>query len=101
MKKLDYAMVFVSNMARSVEFYRDVLGLPLQFESAKWTEFATEGCTVALHLAEVATSDPSEGHKVAGRLYPGFQVDDRDAFHQQILSKGVTCLQPPKAEDFG
>ena len=41
--RVNYAIVFVSDMTRSVIFYRDVLGLPLRFESPGWTEFATEG----------------------------------------------------------
>ncbi len=43
--RLNYAIVFVSDMKRSVGFYRDVLGLPLKFESPGWTEFAIEGAT--------------------------------------------------------
>ena len=39
--RVNYAIVFVSDMNRSVSFYRDVLGLPLRFESPEWTEFAT------------------------------------------------------------
>lgn len=43
MRKLDYAIVFVSDMAREVAFYRNTLGLPLKFESPHWTEFANAG----------------------------------------------------------
>ena len=52
MVEFSYVIVFVSDMARSVAFYRDVLGLPLEFESPKWTEFETPGTTVALHIAD-------------------------------------------------
>lgn len=41
--RVNYAIVFVSDMKRAVSFYRDVIGLPLRFESPGWTEFATEG----------------------------------------------------------
>jgi catechol 2,3-dioxygenase-like lactoylglutathione lyase family enzyme len=40
-KQLDYTMIVVSDMQRSVEFYRDKLGIPLKFQSPDWTEFAT------------------------------------------------------------
>ena len=66
--RVNYTIIFVSDMARSVSFYRDVLGLALKFESPEWTEFATEGATVALHAAESQKPDPSnEGPPVAGR----------------------------------
>lgn len=102
MKKLDYAIVFVSDMKRSVEFYRDVLGLPLKFESPHWSEFATEGTTLALHPADAINPVPSsEGTTPAGSCHPGFMVDDLDAFHRTLMAKGVKCIQPPKLQDFG
>lgn len=47
--RVNYAIVFVSDMKRAVSFYRDVIGLPLGFESPAWTEFATDGAILALH----------------------------------------------------
>ncbi len=101
MKKIDYTIVFVSDMKRSMEFYRDVLGLPLKFESPKWTEFATEGTTLALH-GETKPAERSAGdHTPAGSCHPAFQVDHIDGFHEKMLARGVRCIQPPKLEDFG
>ncbi len=87
-------------MARSIAFYRDVLGLPLRFESPEWTEFDTPGSTLALHLADVRAI-PSQSMAPAGQCQLGFSVEDIDAFHQEMVAKGVTCLQPPEEEDFG
>ena len=42
-------MVMVSEMDRSVRFYRDTLGLKLRFQSPAWTEFEVDGTTLALH----------------------------------------------------
>jgi catechol 2,3-dioxygenase-like lactoylglutathione lyase family enzyme len=47
--KVDYIMVNVSDMSRSVAFYRDILGLSLKFESPGWSEFHTGATTLALH----------------------------------------------------
>ena len=100
MLKFTHAIVFVSDMARSVAFYRDTLGLPLRFESPEWTEFEMPGNTLALHLADgPATS--SQSMAPAGQCQLGFSTEDIDAFHQDMLAKGVTCLQPPEEEDFG
>ena len=81
MKKLDYTIVFVSDMKRSVEFYRDVFGLALKSESPHWTEFATEGTILALHPADSITPERSaSGHSPAGSCHPGFVVENLDAF---------------------
>ena len=100
MTELSHAIIFVSDMARSVAFYRDVLGLPVRFESAKWTEFETPGCTLALHLAD-GPAVASQNMAPAGQCQLGFSVEDIAAFHQEMIAKGVTCLQPPEKEDFG
>ena len=92
MKKVEYAIVFVSDMKKSVAFYRDVLGLPLRFESPGWSEFATEGTTLALHPA---------GRIPAGSCQPGFVVEDIQAFHRAAEAKGMKCIEPPKTQDFG
>ena len=92
MNRVDYSIVFVSDMKRSVAFYRDVLGLPLRYESPGWSEFATEGTTLALHPA---------GELGAGHCQPGFVVDDISAFHQKAEANGMKCVMPPKKQDFG
>ncbi|HLE56885.1 MAG TPA: VOC family protein [Rhodothermia bacterium] len=99
--RVSYASVFVSDMTRAVLFYRDVLGLPLRFESPSWTELVTEGATLALHKSEIpgfVTDDRQ--HACAGRCRPGLSVPDLDAFHQRMIDKDVPCLEGP-TENFG
>jgi len=95
--KLNYAIVFVSDMNRSVAFYRDVLGITLRFESPHWTEFATEGATLALHAAEAppgAKLDPL--HLPPANCRPGLSVPNLDEFHKRMTEQKVPCVQPPK-----
>jgi predicted enzyme related to lactoylglutathione lyase len=99
--RVSYAIVFVSDMARAVGFYRDVVGLPLRFQSPEWTEFATGGATLALHASEQPDGQPDDLHRVpAGRCRPGLSVPDLDAFHQRMVEQKVPCTQEPK-EVFG
>ena len=102
MPELSHTIIFVTDMARSVAFYRDVLGLPVRFESAKWTEFETLRSTLALHLADVPNNAVVSADAIpAGQCHLSFAVEDLDAFHQEMIAKGVPCLQPPEEEDFG
>lgn len=99
--RLSYSIIFVSDMNRSVAFYRDCLGLPLRFESPHWTEFATEGATLALHAAEAPRDASADPHKVpAGRCRPGLAVPNLNDFHRRMTDQKVVCVQPPK-ETFG
>lgn len=98
--QVNYTIIFVSDMGRSVMFYRDVLGLPLKFESPGWTEFATEGTTLALHPGD-ATGEPDDPARTpAGRCRPGLSVHDLDAFHERMIDHGVPCVEKPE-ERFG
>jgi lactoylglutathione lyase len=98
--RLTYAIVFVSDMKHSVAFYRNVIGLPLRFESPGWTEFATAGATLALHQSSAAAAKEPTKETPAGLCRPGLAVPNLDEFHQRMLAHGVVCLQKPK-ETFG
>jgi len=102
MLEFGYAVVFVSDMKRSIEFYRDVLGLPLRFQSPEWAEFETPGTTLALHHTDaLSAADDTKDENVAGQCHPSFTVDNIDAYHERLTSKGVVCVRPPKEEEYG
>ena len=98
--KVHYAIVFVSDMKRSVAFYRDTIGLPLKFESPEWTEFATEGATLALHASKGPGEKDDPERVLAGRCRPGLCVPNLDEFHTRMKQLGASCIQEPKS-DFG
>ena len=99
--KVNYVIVFVSDMNRSVSFYRDVIGISLNFETPEWTKFATEGATLALHKSDGSNPDEASQQPVlAGRCRPGLKVPDLEEFHKRMTEKNITCIQEPK-EVFG
>jgi len=91
--KLSHIIEFVADMDRAVTFYRDVVGLPLKFQSPGWSEFATGEITLALHSA-------SERNP-AGKLEMGFSVPDLLQFHKEMTGKGVQFPMTPAKQDFG
>jgi len=96
-KQIDYTMIVVSDMQRSVEFYRDKLGIPLKFESPDWTEFATGATTLALHGGGEPDQRPPAGDpsKVAGACSIGFNVDDVNKAYEELKAKGIRFVMPP------
>lgn len=96
-KQLDYAMVVVSDMARSIEFYRDTLGIALKFESPEWTEFNTGTTTLALHGGGVKQepAGPAGEGKPAGACSIGFNVENLDTAYEELKAKGVEFVMPP------
>jgi len=99
--RINYSIIFVSEMGRSVAFYRDVVGIPLKFESPGWTEFVTEGTTLALHKSDAPAPDrETQRAEHAGQCRAGFQVPNLDEFHKRMTEHNVPCVQEP-AETFG
>jgi lactoylglutathione lyase len=94
--QLDYTMVIVSDMVRSVEFYRDKLGVPLKFQSPDWTEFQTGTTTLALHGGGVSQQAPEgDSSKIAGTCSIGFNVEDVDKTYTELQAKGINFVMPP------
>jgi lactoylglutathione lyase len=100
-EKIDYTMIIVSDMARSVEFYADKLGIPLKFQSPEWTEFDTGVTTLALHgggVPQAATSEDARS-KAAGTCSIGFNVEDLEKTYNELKFKGVTFIMAPTQRD--
>jgi predicted enzyme related to lactoylglutathione lyase len=91
--KLTHVIEFVADMDRAVKFYRDVIGLPLKFQSPGWSEFDTGETGLALH--------PASETKRAGSIELGLTVDDLSKFHQEMSAKGVRFSIPPTKQDYG
>jgi catechol 2,3-dioxygenase-like lactoylglutathione lyase family enzyme len=75
-------IVYVRDMERAIEFYRDTLGLEVDFETPYWTTFRTGACTLALHAAE--RRDPG-----AGEPDPTFLVANVAAERGRLGAAGV------------
>src|SRR5215469_15996956 len=91
--KLSHVIEFVADMERAVRFYRDIIGLPLKFQSPEWSEFATGEITLALH--------PASDRTPAGKIELGFHVPDLQSWHADMAAKGVQFPTPPKRQDYG
>jgi len=91
--KLSYVIKFVKNMDAAVKFYRDILGLPLKFESPGWSEFTTGEVALALH--------PSSDKNPPGKMELCFHVEDLPKFYEEMRAKGLRFTMPPTEQDFG
>jgi catechol 2,3-dioxygenase-like lactoylglutathione lyase family enzyme len=101
-KEVHYIMVTVSDMKRSIEFYRDKLGLPLKFESPGWSEFLTGASTLALHgggkpQPGASAADPETPY--AGTCSIGFSTSDLEKTFEELKARGVDFVMPPTRRD--
>ena len=101
--EVHYIMVTVSDMKRSIEFYRDKLGLPLKFESPGWSEFLTGSSTLALHGGGKPNPAAKEANNqetpYAGTCSIGFSATDLEKTYEELKSRGVEFVMPPTRRD--
>jgi lactoylglutathione lyase len=97
-QQVDYIMIIVSDMKRSVEFYRDKLGLQLKFESPEWTEFITGATTLALHGGG-ERGERLQGKKRAGTCSIGFNTENLDQTVAELKLRGIHFVMEPQARE--
>lgn len=89
-------ILLVSNMEKSVKFYKDTLGLPVKMKSKDWTEFFNKDTVLALHPAK------KKGKiKTGSGMLVGFEVSDLDATVKTLKAKKVKFFKKPREEPFG
>lgn len=91
-RKISVAMIGVRNMDRAVRFYRSVIGLPLKFKTAAYSEFRTRGAVLAL-----------EQRKRVIATGPSFTIPTRNAKRDfaRLKRRGVTFWKSLRSESFG
>ena len=105
MSKVGYSRIVVSDLKRSIEFYRDVLGVPLKYEADNWAEFATLGTRLALKAgAPPVAAIPEKSQDVlsiAGRVRIAFEVKNLAAVYRDLSARGVKFTQAPTEDGPG
>ena len=97
----------VDDMAAAVAFYRDVLGLEVEWNEG--TGYATAKVAGAMHFgiwsresaAEATLGDKEAASRIPLGFTVEFEVDEVQAAADTLESKGWKVLQAPRTEDWG
>lgn len=95
-RKIGAVVLLVANMKRSINFYKNILGLPIKRQSRDWTEFFNNGTVLALHPAK-----NKDKLKSGSTILIGFMVNDLDYSVKQLKKKKVKFFKQLKKEPFG
>jgi lactoylglutathione lyase len=102
---LDYTVLLVQDLERSLAFYVDLLRLPLDHRSGPYAQLRTGSTRLALFEREAM------GRTLGRRLRPpdadapgfeiGFKVADVDAVFAELTAAGAAVEMPPTDRPWG
>jgi lactoylglutathione lyase len=102
MRTVDYVILYVDDLASSISFYRDVLGLEFRFEESGYAEFSTGATKFGLMersrlpdlIGREAPAGPPGGEVL-------FLVEDVDAEADRLRAAGARILTGPTDRPWG
>ncbi|HIM50721.1 MAG TPA: VOC family protein [Acidobacteria bacterium] len=89
--QISNVMLGTTDLKRSLAFYRDTLGLAVQFEMPGFVFLNAGGVTLSLSEAHAELATP-----VAGGTEVVFGVADVTAAHAALSTRGVEFLNAPR-----
>jgi catechol 2,3-dioxygenase-like lactoylglutathione lyase family enzyme len=90
-----------TDLAASIRFYTEVLGLELAFEHGGFYAGLRAGATI-IHLKHVDAPDPSIRFVAdGGHLHLWLEAEDVDAVAARATAKGVALVAPPHDTAWG
>ena len=95
-RKLGAVILLVSDMNKSVQFYKEILNIPLKKKTDEWTEFFNKETVLALHPAKNKEKVKSGQH-----ILVGFSASDFDQTMRNLQDKKVIFFKNPREEGFG
>jgi catechol-2,3-dioxygenase len=81
-RRVGAVILLVSDMDKSMKFYRDVLELPVKNTSPEWVEFFSSGTVVALHPSKNKMRTKNSGVLVGFMVSRVFQGTQRGIIWQ-------------------
>jgi lactoylglutathione lyase len=99
--RIGYANIYVSDLGRAVDFYHDVLGLPLLFRADQFSYARLDAGAIDLGLAAVDPAASNFAGMVGRHTGIGLAVPDIDEAYEQLSAKGVAFPMVPSTQPWG
>jgi predicted enzyme related to lactoylglutathione lyase len=92
-------VIAVHDLDRSAGYYRDVLGFDVRMiGDPGWRVFVRDQCVIMAGQCPDALSP----HELGDHSYFAYlEVDEVDAFHEAVTTKGGTVIKPLRDEPWG
>ena len=86
-KKVGNVILAVKDIDRSIEFYHELIGLPIKKQRRSWVDLGTSGALLSLHPASLTAEHI--GSSIDNGITVGFLVGDLKSSVEELREKGV------------
>ena len=86
-KRVGNVILAVKDLDRSIEFYHDIIGLPIKMQRRTWVDLGTTGALLSLHPASLAAEHT--GGSIDNGITIGFLVGDVKSALEELRGHGI------------
>ena len=98
-KKVGNVILAVQDLEKSIQFYNEVIGLPIKDQRKTWVDLGTSGTLLSLHPA--SSNVDHTGSSIDNGVSIGFLVGDLKSALDELRTKGVTIHRDIVEKDVG
>lgn len=99
-KRIGNVMLAVTDMKKSLEFYHELIGLPIKEQREGWIDLGSgENSLISLHPA--SKTELHKGSSLDNGITVGFLVGDVQSAVEELKSKGVQVYREIIEKDSG
>ncbi len=98
-KKVGNVILAVNDLDKSLQFYHELIGLPIKNQRRSWIDLGTSGALLSLHPASL--SDQHIGGSIENGITIGFLVGDVKSAVEELRAKGVMIHRDIVEKDAG
>ena len=98
-KKVGNVILAVQDIDKSLQFYHDIIGLPIKNQRRSWVDLGTTGALLSLHPASLTAEHV--GSSIDNGITIGFLVGDVKAAVDELKEKGVKIHRDIVEKDAG
>ncbi|AJW70894.1 VOC family protein [Nitrosopumilus adriaticus] len=86
-KKVGNVILAVKDIDKSIQFYHELIGLPIKNQRRSWVDLGTTGAMLSLHPASLTAQHV--GSSIDNGITIGFLVGDVQSAIDELKEKGV------------
>jgi lactoylglutathione lyase len=98
-KKVGNVILAVTDIDKSLEFYHEIIGLPIKNQRRSWVDLGTSGALLSLHPASLTAQHI--GSSIENGITIGFIVGDVKSAVEELRAKGVRIHRDIVKKDAG